>query len=96
MSSNSNTHSIASLVTSGLAALAIPAVTTVVLPQNEFRGIIFLALVAAITSVILAVTGLVKARREKNPRRAPGILGLGLGGVLTLIYTLIYWLSTPF
>lgn len=96
MNGTSNALSIASLVTAGLAALGIPAVTTVVLPQNEFRGIIFLALAAATTSVVLAVAGLINARGETIQRRGLTILGLFLGGMLTLVYALIYWLSTPF
>jgi hypothetical protein len=35
-------------------------------------------------------------RGEEVGRRVPAIIATGLGGILSLIYAAVFWLSTPF
>jgi hypothetical protein len=65
-------------------------------PHDEFRIFFFVALLVALASVVLGSSGFIKTRGEEIGRRVPAIIATGLGGILSLIYALIFWLSTPF
>ena len=88
---------VVSLVVAGLACLGIPIGMSRTWPQGEeFRVFCFVALLVALASVVLGITGFVKTRGEEIGRRVPAIIATGLGGILTLIYALVFFLSTPF
>lgn len=87
---------VVSLVVAGIAFLAIPIGMSRVWPQEEGRTFIFLALLVALSSVVLGITGFIKTRGEQIGRRVPAIIAIGVGGILSLIYALVFWLSTPF
>lgn len=96
MNHKSSLLSFSSLITAGLAFLAIPIGMSFVMPQDVFRTFYLIALLAAMTSVMLGVAGIVKTRHAKLASCVPAMLGIGVGGVLTVLYALICWLSTPF
>lgn len=85
-----------SLVTAGITLLGIPVGMSRTWPQSEFRFLLLVALLVAMTSVVLGVAGFMKTRGDDFGRRVPAVIAIGLGGVLSLIYALIFWLSTPF
>ena len=87
---------VVSLVVAGIAFLAIPIGKSRVWPQGEFRAFCFVALLVALASVVLGITGFIKTRGEQIGRRLPTIIAIGVGGILSLIYALVFWLSTPF
>jgi len=87
---------VVSLIIAGLSSLGIPIGMSRVWPQDEFRAFFCVALLVALASVVLGITGFIKTRGEQIGRRAPAIIATGLGGILSLIYALIFWLSTPF
>jgi len=97
MEKSSSPLPIVSLVFAGIALVGIPIGMSRTWPQGgEFRFLCFVALIVAVTSVGLGVAGFVKARGDEFGRRVPAVIAIGLGGVLSLIYALIFWLSTPF
>ena len=87
---------VVSLVVAGISFLAIPVGMSRVWHQEEFRVFSFLALLVALASVVLGITGFIKTRGEQIGRRVPAIIAIGMGGILSLIYALVFWLSTPF
>ena len=87
---------VVSLVVTGVSLLGIPIGMSRTWPQDEFRIFFFVALLVALASVVLGIAGFIKTRGEEIGRRVPAIVATGLGGILSLIYALIFWLSTPF
>ena len=96
MNNVSQRLSISSLVIAGVAFLAIPVGKSQVMSQNDFRLFWFLALVTAVVSVLLGIWTVATTRGEKIEQRIPAILGIGIGGILAVIYALINWLAVPF
>lgn len=96
MTNNSNPLPKISLVIAGVAFLGIPIGMSSVWAQGEFRAFCFVALLVALSSVVLGITGFIKTRGEQIGRRVPAIIAIGVGGILSLIYALVFWLSTPF
>ena len=87
---------VVSLVVAGASFLGIPIGMSSVWAQGEFRAFCFVALLVALASVVLGITGFIKTRGEQIGRRVPAIIATGVGGILSLIYALVFWLSTPF
>lgn len=80
-----------SLIVAGVACLGIPIGMSRVWSQGEFRAFVFLALLVAVASVALGVAGIMKTER-----RVPAGIAIAVGIILSLIYGVIFWLSTPF
>ena len=80
-----------SLIVAGVACLGIPIGMSRVWSQGEFRAFVFLALLVAVASVALGVAGIMKTER-----RVPAGIAIAVGTILSLIYGVIFWLSTPF
>ena len=87
---------IVSLVIAGVSFLGIPIGMSRTWPQDEFRIFCFIALLVALVSVVLGIAGFIKTRGEEIGRRIPAIIAVGFGGILSLYYALVFWLSTPF
>ena len=87
---------VVSLVITGVALLGIPIGMSRTWHQEEFRVFCFVALLGALASVVLGIAGFIKTRGEEIGRRVPAIIATGLGGILSLIYAAVFWLSTPF
>jgi len=87
---------IVSLVIAGISFLGIPIGKSRTWPQDQGRTFLFVALLVALASVVLGIAGFIKTRGEDIGRRVPALIATGLGGILSLIYGLIFWLSTPF
>jgi hypothetical protein len=87
---------VVSLVVTGVSLLGIPIGMSRTWPQDEFRIFFFVALLVAFAPVVLGIAGFIKTRGEEIGRRVPAIVATGLGGILSLIYALVFWLSTPF
>lgn len=85
-----------SLIVAGVACLGIPIGMSRVWSQGEFRAFVFVALLVAVASVALGVAGIVRTRGEKTGRRVPAGIAIAVGTILSLIYGVIFWLSTPF
>ena len=96
MESSPSQLPVVSLVVAGISFLAIPVGMSRVWPQDEFRLFSFLALLVALASVVLGITGFITTRGEQIGRRVPAIIATGVGGIMSLIYALVFWLSTPF
>ena len=86
---------VVSLVVAGVALLGIPIGMSRTW-GDEGRVFFFVALLVALASVVLGITGFIKTRGEDIGRRVPALIATGLGGILSMIYALIFWLSTPF
>lgn len=78
----------------GVSLLAIPMGNAI--PSGYSRLFFFLALVSAVVAVLLGIIGLITTRGKNFMRRVPAVIGMGLGGILTLLYALVNWLSIPF
>ena len=87
---------IVSLVIAGVSLLGIPIGMSRTWPQEEGRLFLFVALLVALASVVLGIAGFIMTRGERVGRRVPAVIATGLGGILSLIYALVFWLSTPF
>jgi len=96
MEKDSSPLPIMSLVIAGIALVGIPIGMSRTWPQGEFRFLCFVALLGALASVVLGIAGFIKTRGEEIGRRVPAIVAIGVGGILSLIYGLVFWLSTPF
>lgn len=84
------------LAMAGFSLLAMPIAMSKTWPQDEFHDFMLLALIVALSSFVLGIAGFIKTRGEEFGRRAPAVIAIGLGSILSLVYGLIFWLSTPF
>lgn len=96
MKNKQNQLPVVSLVVAGISFLAIPVGMSSVWPQDEFRVFSFVALLVALASVVMGIAGFIKTRGETIDRCVPAFIAIGVGGILSLIYALVFWLSTPF
>ena len=83
-----------SLLLAGLSLVTIPMGS--VIPSEHTRMFVFLALVSALGAVAIGIAGLKATRGEDSGRRGPAVIGVGLGGLLTVWYALVNWLMIPF
>ena len=83
-----------SLLFAGLSLVTIPMGS--VIPSEHTRMFVFLALVIALGAVAIGIAGLTAPRGEDFGLRVPAVIGLGLGGLLTVWYALVNWLMIPF